>query len=195
MPSFIPDRLAFIENLVKGKDILDLGSVGCDFNPKILPIEVIKHCAKSYIGIDLKPSDNPHIRQGNAETIYLHKKFDVIVAGDIIEHLYNPGLFLQNMKKHLKNDGVLFISTPNIRSRCVLPFYKTNPEHTLWHDRWTIQTLLAGYGYAIQNLYFYPGNQRLPFLLELCRRFYGRLMPSLSEGMIILAKLPVSSKK
>lgn len=188
MVVFIPDRLKFIEKIVKDKSVLDLGSVGCAFNPKTLPFEIIQKSAKSYIGIDLKPSGNPNIRHGDVETVDLHQKFDVIIAGDIIEHLYNPGLFLQNMKKHLKREGILFISTPNIRSRCVFPFYKTNPEHTLWHDRFTIQTLLKFQGYRIISLYFYPGNKKLFFPFELLRFIFCSLFPALSEGMIVLAK-------
>ncbi len=188
MAVFIPDRLKFIEGLVKDKSVLDLGSVGCSFNPKKLPFEVIQHSANLAIGVDLKHSGNPRIRQDNVETMNLKKRFDVIIAGDIIEHLYNPGIFLQNMKRHLKKDGILFISTPNIRSRCVLPFYKTNPEHTLWHDRWTIKYLLEVSGYAVVEFYFYPGNKRLSFFFEVIRQVYGRLFHSLSEGIIILAR-------
>lgn len=192
MPKFIPNRLRFIKELVKGKDVLDLGSVGCSFNSKTVPFEVMENIAKSIVGIDLRASSDKRIRLGNAETVNLHRKFDVIVAGDIMEHLYNPGLFLKNMKRHLKSEGVLFISTPNIRSRCSLPFYKTNPEHTLWHDKHTIKTLLAAHDFEIVDLCFYPGNKKLFFPLELLRLIIYFLSPSLSEGMIILAKLKSS---
>lgn len=194
MPFFVSDRLAFIQDLVRGKDVLDLGSVGCSFNPKILPFEVIQNSAKSFMGIDLKPSSNSKIKRDDVETMNLKKKFDVIIAGDIIEHLYNPGSFLQNMKRHLKSDGILFISTPNIRSRCVLPFYKTNPEHTLWHDRYTIRTLLNASGFEIVDFYFYPGNKRLFLPLEIARLTICSLLPFLSEGMIVLVRIKPSEK-
>ncbi len=43
-------------------------------------------------------------------------KFDVIVAGDIIEHLFDTDKFLQVINTVLKKDGVLLLSTPNIVS-------------------------------------------------------------------------------
>ena len=35
---------------------------------------------------------------GDVTTVNLGKKFDVIVAGELIGHLPNQGLFLENMK-------------------------------------------------------------------------------------------------
>lgn len=40
-------------------------------------------------------------------------KFDVIVAGEILEHLYYPENVLSKIKKHLKNNGMFIGSVPN----------------------------------------------------------------------------------
>jgi len=40
-------------------------------------------------------------------------KYDVIVSCEGLEHLGNPLLFLKHCRDHLKNDGVLILSTPN----------------------------------------------------------------------------------
>lgn len=42
------------------------------------------------------------------------KKFDVILATSLIEHLRNPAHAVQIMKKLLKKDGKLIMTTPNI---------------------------------------------------------------------------------
>jgi 2-polyprenyl-3-methyl-5-hydroxy-6-metoxy-1,4-benzoquinol methylase len=39
--------------------------------------------------------------------------FDVVVAGDIIEHLSNPGLMLDGIRSRLATNGRVIISTPN----------------------------------------------------------------------------------
>ena len=41
-------------------------------------------------------------------------KFDVVFAGEIIEHVFDTDKFLQNIHKVLKDDGALVLTTPNI---------------------------------------------------------------------------------
>src|SRR5204862_5621770 len=65
---------------------------------------------------------------GNVETMDLGKQFDTIVAGELIEHLENPGLFLRNMRRHMKTNGTLIISTPN-------PFYQGQSWKILRYGR------------------------------------------------------------
>ena len=43
-------------------------------------------------------------------------KFSLILAFDIIEHLYSPYLFLDSCKKILSKEGVLVVTTPNLMS-------------------------------------------------------------------------------
>src|SRR3989344_35359 len=50
---------------------------------------------------------------GDAATIDLKEKFDLIFASDIIEHIDNTQAFLKNMNKHLKVGGLLFLNTQN----------------------------------------------------------------------------------
>ncbi|WP_373000131.1 class I SAM-dependent methyltransferase [Sulfurimonas sp.] len=55
---------------------------------------------------------------GNIENIDLpfeELKFDVIICGDVLEHLVDPYEVIDKLKKHLKDDGVIIASIPNIR--------------------------------------------------------------------------------
>lgn len=45
---------------------------------------------------------------------YENKFFDIITAGEVIEHMYNDEFFLQECKRVLKDDGVMIITTPNL---------------------------------------------------------------------------------
>jgi len=62
-------------------------------------------------------------------------KFHLIVAGEIIEHLYSPDFLLSEIHRLLKPKGYLLISTPNLASlarRFMLlfglnPFIETSP--------------------------------------------------------------------
>tara|TARA_Y100000310_G_scaffold324261_1_gene385930 strand:- start:638 stop:1366 length:729 start_codon:yes stop_codon:yes gene_type:complete len=42
------------------------------------------------------------------------KMFDVIYAGEILEHLYNPDRFLEECRRVLKDNGHLIVTTPNL---------------------------------------------------------------------------------
>ncbi len=147
-------KLKLIFPYIKGKEVLDIGSVGQ--NQPTYVFEFLKQHAKSVIGTDTMPSKDPLIKKGNAETINLKKKFDVVVAGDVIEHIANQGLFL-------KKNGILLITTPNARSIHLLR--KQNPTHFLTHDKYTLRQLLAAFGFKIEKLQAYEGN----------KKFYGPL--------------------
>lgn len=73
-------------------------------------------------GIELNPS-SAHIASTFANVIaediekglsYPKGYFDYIIFGDVLEHLYNPWLVVQNMKDYLKPTGKLLVSLPNI---------------------------------------------------------------------------------
>lgn len=55
--------------------------------------------------------------------------FDLIVAGEIIEHIYDTDFFISEIGRLLKPGGKLLISTPNIASlgRRALLFFGKNP--------------------------------------------------------------------
>lgn len=164
-----------IAALVKDKKVLDVGSVGqseeyCLWN-------ILKRNAKTLIGVDLPSAkdvvvnefnltdkayqhtqaDHTKIIYGNMETLKLDEKFDVIVAGDVIEHVSNQGLFLDNLAEHLSADGQLIITTPNAKWPTV--FLKPNVTHVLWHDIFTLKQLLSRHSLQITQWFYYPGNK------------------------------------
>jgi 2-polyprenyl-3-methyl-5-hydroxy-6-metoxy-1,4-benzoquinol methylase len=46
----------------------------------------------------------------------INRKFDAVVAIEIIEHLENPFSFVRECAKLLKPNGLLFLSTPNVEA-------------------------------------------------------------------------------
>jgi len=50
------------------------------------------------------------------EVFLFEKKYDVIIAVEIIEHLENPWSFLSGIRSVLKKDGLVIVSTPNMNS-------------------------------------------------------------------------------
>lgn len=63
---------------------------------------------------------------------YENKRFDIITALHIIEHHPKPIIFLKELKKRLKKNGVLILETPNFDSGAARQ-YKNN--FRLLHDK------------------------------------------------------------
>lgn len=74
-----------------------------------ISLDVLKKQKKLFKGIkacDLNKEKIP----------YPKNFFDVIVCSEVIEHIYNTDFLLQDIKRVLKPDGSLIISTPNLAS-------------------------------------------------------------------------------
>jgi 2-polyprenyl-3-methyl-5-hydroxy-6-metoxy-1,4-benzoquinol methylase len=157
--------------LTRNKDVLDIGSLGqsdeyCLWN-------TLSGNCRSLTGIDLPEAmetakkffslknhahqNEPHLIYGNMESIDLQKRFDVVIAGDVIEHVSNQGLFLDNIYSHLRDSGKLVITTPNAKWPTV--FCKPNPTHTMWHDLYTLTTILNRHNFKVDFFHFYYGNK------------------------------------
>lgn len=159
--------------LISGKRVLDIGSLGQ--SAEYCLWDVLARHAGSLTGIDLPgaadtalrvlkvaPSgldhrQDPRIVFGNMESVDLGSRFDVAVAGDVIEHVSNPGLFLDNIRRHLVAGGILILTTPNAKWPTVA--LRPNATHVLWHDRMTLQQLLIRHGFRIETVRYYPGNK------------------------------------
>lgn len=157
-------RFEIIAEIVQGKSVLDVGCVDHEASKESgdewLHKVILEH-ASEVQGLDFaedevrKLADKGYnIVYGNAEEIDLHKKFDVIVAGELIEHLGNPAKFLENMRRHLHEGGKIVLTTPN-------PFYPkrmfeilfghralVHPQHVMWYCPSTLQAMLSRTGFS-----------------------------------------------
>jgi len=155
-------KLGRIVELCREKDVLDIGCVGGDMG---IDVDRTSHAqfeavARSCMGIDIVADEvarwkarGHNVILADAEDFAVDRKFDIIVAADLIEHLANPGRFLERARSHLKPSGRLCILTPNAHSlnnvfKSLLGLrVASNPEHTCWYDRTTLHQLLARYGF------------------------------------------------
>ena len=133
---------------------------------------------------------------------------DVVVAGEIIEHLDAPGPFLRAMRRLVRPDGELVLTTPNAYR--LLNFLAplsgselVHPDHTSWQSPQTLRTLLERSGWEVERMAYYR-NPRRKITRErglgryvaghganLARALYGqagRLAPFWSDGMIVCAR-------
>lgn len=204
----VKDRKAFVVDLCRGKGVLHIGCVGSgsvedrlkDRSHLHLRIhEVADHLTGVDINQDglnvLQAAGFDHCRLLDIE----HERFpdslaqnvDLIVIPEVMEHLSNPGKFLDKLK-HLHFQGDILISVPNAFSYRVHTLIKNNkvefvhPDHKFYFSPVTLKTLLQRHGFEVHNqiLYFWPSDD--PFGQE-----YEILLsqnPYFAEGIIVIAR-------
>ena len=115
------DLIKLLPN-VKLNSVLEVGAGGGDTILKIKEMGL----AQKVTGIELMEinGSNQHNKEidqfifGNIETDSFdleEKSFDVIICGDVLEHLIEPWRTVQKLSTLLKKEGILIISCPNIR--------------------------------------------------------------------------------
>ena len=108
--------------------------------------------AQSHFGIEVSLK--------KAAEAYPERSFDVITLNDVIEHLADPKTELKEIRWLLKNDGVLYVSTPDIDS--VLSrvlrarWWGINKYHLYYFSRETLGKLLFEVGFKRLKYYPYP---------------------------------------
>ena len=149
---------------IKGKKILDLGPG--DISDRFLH-KFLSENAESVIGLELDEKraeslikKGYNIRKGNAQDFDLEEKFDVIVAGDLIEHLTNFEGFFNSIKKHMHDKTILILNTPNAFSFYTLTGIQRKPfhEHTCWFCEDTLKQLLSHFNLKVRNKYYYTND-------------------------------------
>jgi SAM-dependent methyltransferase len=136
------------------------------------------------------------------------ERADLVVAGELIEHLDGTGAFLQAMLLLTRADGELVLTTPNaFRALNFLAPLSgaelVHPDHTAWYSPRTLRTLLERNGWRVERAAYYRSPRRRvdrsdglrPFLVghaaNLARAAFattGRLAPYWSEGIVVWAR-------
>jgi len=207
-----PLRTDVMLEWVKGPEVLDVGCTGhfvAIGSPQWLHGR-LREKFPSVSGIDISAENAAILRKRGFDRIYvqsaesfeLSDRFDTIVAGEVIEHLANPGLFLRQVRGHLKPGGRLVLSTPNafsLRSVCyaLFKYPKTceNLQHTCWFCPQTMHELVERCGFKIEHFELFddyaPDNLSWRYRLFVAfRSWFGFLLPKLlaKNGMLLVLK-------
>ena len=131
---------------------------------------VLHEEARDLYGIDLNHESLVVMReqmgfqnlyQGNVERLdelKLDESFEVVLAGDLLEHLTCPGALLTGIKRFLRPEGKFVLSTVNafglhFQLRRWLGHYTEHPEHVCFFSPETIAHLLERHGYKVQEMH------------------------------------------
>lgn len=147
----VDSRAEYLATLVRGRRVLDVGCVDhLDPTRRTAPLHrKLAEAAGDLVGVDIQPQGVEDLR---AEGYVVHLAdvtvpglyqaaggaFDVVIAGEIIEHLIDISQFLQNVREVLKPDGCLVLTSPNPHSLflIVLNLIGRNPDnvdHVVYH--------------------------------------------------------------
>jgi len=177
-----------IVELCNNKKVLHLGFIhhSHSYEKKILEKdwlhEKINQVANQLVGIDyldkeikiLREKYNYDVHFGdvmNLQKVNLDQKFEVIVCGELIEHLENPGLMLDGIKPLMDENAILIITTPNPWSQNRLKLIGSgeweekwlNDEHECWFSYETLKNILKRQGY-IEKKYSYYYEESIEIL-------------------------------
>lgn len=194
--------------LIKGKRVLDCG--GADHSTFLekerqgvwLHGILAKHAA-SILGVDILQKNVDIINASgkytfickNVEELEFTEEFDVVFAGELIEHLYNPGRFLSSARRALKKGGLLILTTPNAYN--LSTFFKafflkregSIPEHMAFYSPQMLRHLVANHDFTVSELHYINRPARL-WIVRVLRDIIIALNPLLCETIVLVAKKP-----
>lgn len=164
------DRAKYLVKHTTGKTILHIGCTGQ------LDRDLCKVAKKCY-GIDGQPLDRPDFTQLNLDEygagIPLFPDIEVIVCGEVLEHLSNPGHFLDRL--HATYQIPVMFTVPNAMCTGGIDWLtkrgreNVNRDHVCYYSYTTLKTLLARHGYTVERHFWYGGK------------------PYIAEGLIVVA--------
>ncbi len=206
---FIPfvDRPRYLQDLCAGKRVLHLGATDSPVtksaieNGRFLHTRLMES-ASEVVGIDLdvemiewlmEEHGISNIAAGNIENPaeYPPGSFDLVVAGEIFEHLNNPGAALTALRSVLKGGERLIISVPNAYSikgvlRALSGHEWIHPDHVLHHSASTLNTLLRRHDFEpIEWFAYVNGGQGASATVI---NSLIRLFPQVAEGIGVIAR-------
>jgi SAM-dependent methyltransferase len=181
MPFGYVCREDFLLERCTGRDVLHLGFLGETLaalderlrwvaSPQSLHWRMGR-TAQRVVGVDLDGEAIGALRQAGLEDVYaanvecLDKselprsaRFSVIVAGDLIEHLSNPGRMLESIKAFLAPGGVLILTTPNAYGlpnylRFLRGVFREGADHVQSYSQFTLTHLLNRHGWVAVEMH------------------------------------------
>jgi len=165
-------------------------------------------CKLQKMGIQVYPLDiNPsqfQCKTVNCKSADLNNEipfsanfFDGVISVETIEHLENPWHFIREIKRVLKPQGFVIITTPNItsifsriyflfREKYILFTKKDllNKHHITPITRWILEGILESEGFEIQKICCSPGYiPYLDFYFKTNHLIFGHIL-------VVVAKKP-----
>lgn len=212
-------RIDILLDYVPNKSVLDLGCIEHDLsvhekNDWWLH-GLIKTKARHTVGVDYENESAQRLNNAgyniivaDVENMDLKERFDIVMAGELFEHLTNHRSFLDSVKRHLGDDGLFIASMPNANSlnyflqNCIFGHEVDAWDHAAFFTPITLSVMLKKCGFTPLKIILYQPAEIFHHT-QLSRKIIAAISnriqqlacwfkPSLARGLIVIAK-PTSS--
>lgn len=212
-------RVEFIKQACAGRSVLHLGCTNFPYTREAIENKMLLHfelreIASELYGFDFDQEGIDILTESGCDNLYradlerlddvpLDKTFDLIVAGEMIEHLNNPGAFLAGIQRFMSPETHLILTTVN--AYCGMRFFiyalrgkggvnePVHPDHVSYYSYSTLNVVLKRHGLAVNQFLFYDlgvehraHNRRL---FNLVNDAAVKFSPHLADGLIAVCKV------
>jgi SAM-dependent methyltransferase len=199
------DRGEYLSGLARGKSVLHIGCTDYPITEERIARGQLLHgklqeTAKNLLGIDISKEGLQTLRshgylnvvEMDAEALSFDRQFELIMAGDTLEHISNPGLFVEGAARVLTADGELIVAVPSAFSFNVLRLWLkgvelTHKDHISFHSPKTLAELCGRYGLVPTALAFtvQPPDEGEGALFVFARSCVLRLRKTMAPSIIM----------
>jgi SAM-dependent methyltransferase len=159
----VENRVEYLCELAAGKSILDIGVVehtsSAAENPDWLHGKLTRSASRC-LGVDVLEPEVAKLRERGFNVLCadvtresLPMKFDLIIGGEVLEHLDAPGMFMESCSAMLLPGGRLAITVPNPWYANVIlgnlweqATFVDSVDHVAWFESWTLYELAQRHG-------------------------------------------------
>jgi SAM-dependent methyltransferase len=204
-PALVTDRAAYLGECAADRDVLHVGCTDWPMTAERLKAGTLLHGrlhgrARSLLGIDISTEGIRTLRalgyddvsDGDAERLGFTGEFDTVLAGDVLEHLNNPGLFIEGAGRALRPDGELVIAVPCAFTAQTLKTWlrgteQVHRDHVAYYSPKTLAGLCARYGLSPVFLGFtvQPPDEGESGLFIRMREAVIRRFPTMAPAIIM----------
>lgn len=207
-------RVDFLRESARGKSVLHLGCTNWPYFEQTSGKEMFLHSAllseaSELWGVDGDQQGIDQMTSVGIENLYvgdleklgdlpIARTFDVIIAGEVIEHLSNPGLMLSGLRRFMAPHTKLIITTINGYGAHRFAVYglrgrggtaePVHPDHVAYYSYRTLDLIGRRSGLTMEKFMFYDiGPEHRPHMrasLRLINDVAVRFMPQLADGII-----------
>ncbi|MEZ5316631.1 MAG: methyltransferase domain-containing protein [Vicinamibacterales bacterium] len=213
-------RVEFVTAICRGRSVLHLGCTNHPYTAEALRSGTLLHSqiqavASRVVGFDADAGGLETLRQlgvtdlhradlERLDAVDVAETFDVVVAGEIVEHLANPGLFLAGVRRFMHPASRLVVTTVN--AYCGLRFVlyalrgrggtrePVHPDHVAYYSYATLGLLLRRHGFHVDECAFYDlGREHRPhnpWYYNLTNDVLVTLSRQLADGLVAVCSLP-----